>query len=370
MKLSPTPHPSTLSGIDPVEQVSTHLDCEPDECRMSCCLTDTPSGRRISREAPMTSPSQDPAAGTGRILVIRGGAIGDFIVTLPLLAALKARLPGNRIEVLGYPHIADLARAHGLAEAVHPIESRPLAGFFAKGSVLDTGLSAFFAGFHLIVSHLYDPDLIFQSNVASVSRAQFLQGLHRPDESTQLHATDQILEILHRLAIFDADPVPRLAPPRKDPGQPGILGVHPGSGSPRKNWPENRWASLLEQLVIRSPTRFLLIGGEAEENRLERLATRLPADRCDVLRSQPLVTVAERLRGCRGFIGHDSGITHLAAALGLPGIALWGPSPARVWSPRGGDIRPMQAQPGLESLEVSTVSQALLAHLPWLTTPD
>lgn len=333
---------------------------------MSSHLTDTSPDRRILRESSMTKPSQDPAADPGRILVIRGGAIGDFLVTLPLLAALRSRLPGNRIEVLGYPHIANLARAHGLAEAVHPIESRALAGFFAKGSVLDPGLSSFFSGFHLIISHLYDPDLIFQSNVASVSRAQFLQGLHRPDESTRVHATDQILGVLHRLAIFDADPVPRLAPLRQDHGQPDVLAVHPGSGSPRKNWPENRWAAFLDHVAIRSPTRFLLIGGESEEGCLERLATRLPGDRCEVLRSQPLVTVAERLRACRGFIGHDSGITHLAAALGLPGIALWGPSPAWVWSPRGGDIRPLQAQPDLESLEVSTVSQALLAHLPWL----
>lgn len=316
----------------------------------------------------MTSPSQDPAANQGRILVIRGGAIGDFLVTLPLLAALRSRLPGNRIEVLGYPHIADLARAHGLVEAVHPIDSRPLAGFFAAGSVLAPSLSAFFSGFHLIISHLYDPDLIFQSNIASVSKAQFLQGLHRPDETTDRHATEQILDVLQRLAIFDADPVPRLAPPLQHPGQPDTLVVHPGSGSPRKNWPEDRWATLLEQVMDGSEARVLLVGGEAEEGRLERLAARLPQERREILRSQPLVTVAQRLRGCRGFLGHDSGITHLAAALGLPGIALWGPSRAQIWSPRGGDIRLVLAQPDLESLGVPVVHQALLIHLPWLAS--
>ncbi len=311
----------------------------------------------------MTPPSHSSSSERGRILVIRGGAIGDFIVTLPLLAALRDRLPRNRIEVLGYPHIADLARASGLAEAVHPIESRALAGFFARGSMPDPALSAFFSGFHLIISHLYDPDLIFQSQVASVSRAQFLQGVHRPVETSSRHATEQILEVLHRLAIFDVDPVPRLMPHRQDPGRPAVLAVHPGSGSPRKNWPEDRWAALLSQVSGRSPTRFLLVGGEAEEGRLERLAGRLPGDRCEVLRSQPLITVAERLRGCRGFIGHDSGITHLAASLGLPGLALWGPSPPMVWSPRGGDIRVVAAHPpDLESLEVATVAQALSDH--------
>ena len=46
-----------------------------------------------------------------KILVIRGGAIGDFILTLPVLSALRAQFPDTRLELLGYPHIAQLARA-------------------------------------------------------------------------------------------------------------------------------------------------------------------------------------------------------------------------------------------------------------------
>ena len=55
----------------------------------------------------------------GRILVIRGGAIGDFILTLPVLAALRAQFPQARLVVLGYPHIASLALAGELADEVH-----------------------------------------------------------------------------------------------------------------------------------------------------------------------------------------------------------------------------------------------------------
>ena len=70
--------------------------------------------------------------------------------------------------------------------------------------------------------------------------------------------------------------------------------VHPGSGSATKNWPEARWCELLEALASGSSLRFLLIGGEAEEGRLERLASRLPRERREILRSQPLPTEAER----------------------------------------------------------------------------
>src|SRR5881397_2890238 len=102
---------------------------------------------------------------SGKILVIRGGAIGDFILTLPVLAALRAQFPEARLEVLGYPHIAQLALAGGLVDAVQPIESRALAGFFARGGELAAGLRDYFSGFDIIVSYLYDPDEIFQANV-------------------------------------------------------------------------------------------------------------------------------------------------------------------------------------------------------------
>src|SRR5436190_1455795 len=101
---------------------------------------------------------------TGKILVIRGGAIGDFILTLPALAALRQQFPVARLEVLGYPHIVSLALAGGLADEVRSIEARSLAGFFARGGQLAEDLADFFSEFDLIVSYLYDPDEIFQNN--------------------------------------------------------------------------------------------------------------------------------------------------------------------------------------------------------------
>ena len=304
----------------------------------------------------------------GRILIIRGGAIGDFILTLPVLAALRRQFPAVALEVLGYPHIAGLAAAGGLVEAVRPIESRPLAGFFARNGALDAALAEQFAGFHVVLSYLYDPDEIFRDNLAKVTQAQVIQGPHRPDESCPLHAAEQLLEPLQRLAIFDADPVPRLRlDPR--PAARGCLAVHPGSGSAQKNWPESRWGELLAWLVARTPLNLLMVGGEAEGDRLERLASALPRGRCEVLRSAPLPEVATRLAGCAGFIGHDSGITHLAAALGLPGLALWGGTNATVWGPRSERFALVTAPNGrLDELLVETVVAELRARLPeWRT---
>ena len=182
----------------------------------------------------------------GRILVIRGGAIGDFILTLPAITARassralisKSRLPAHRAT--------SAPGRTGGSGASH--RSAGLAGFLARAGVLAEDLGDYFAAFDVIISYLYDPDGIFQTNVARCSRAQFIAGRHRPDESEPLHATQTFLKALERLSIFDADPVPRLGlGPCADVST--TLALHPGSGSERKNWPEERWAELLLWLI-------------------------------------------------------------------------------------------------------------------------
>src|SRR5438445_12354464 len=135
----------------------------------------------------------------GRILVIRGGAIGDFILTLPAIAALRHHFPEAFLEVLGYPHIARLALTGDLVDRVQSIEARALAGFFARNGELETDLVDYFSEFDLIVSYLYDPDEIFKTNVSRCTQGQFIAGPHRPDDSENLHATEVFLKPLERL---------------------------------------------------------------------------------------------------------------------------------------------------------------------------
>jgi heptosyltransferase III len=294
----------------------------------------------------------------GRILVVRGGAIGDFILTLPAVAALRRQFPRTSIEVLGYPHIASLAKVAGLAHGVKSIEARPLAGFFARNGTLDPALCDYFAGFNIIIAYLYDPDLIFQTNVGRCSKAQYIAGPHRPNEHEDVHATEVFLRPLERLAIFGASTEPRLPILLNGNGTAPTLAMHPGSGSPRKNWPEDRWTELLTLVARDTDWRVLLVGGEAEGDRLQRLATLMPIERLDVALHTPLPDLAVKLAGCRAFIGHDSGITHLAAAVGLSGIALWGETNPNIWRPRSDRFRFLKEDAGLNALSAARVMAA------------
>jgi heptosyltransferase-2 len=280
-----------------------------------------------------------------------------------VLSALRQQFPGAHLEVLGYPHIAQLALAGGLVDRVQAIEARALAMFFARNGELPEEQRDYFSEFNIIVSYLYDPDEIFRENVARCSPAQFIAAPHRPDEREGIHATQVFLNPLTRLAIFDADPIPRLAVQFAQ-GTRRTLAMHPGSGSERKNWPEARWAELLTQLARETDVQFLLVAGEAEGGRLQRLAARVPADRCDLALHLPLPELAARLGTCVGFVGHDSGITHLAAALGLSCVVLWGETPEELWRPQGERIILLHDADGLHRLPVATVSDAMRTAFP------
>jgi heptosyltransferase-3 len=269
---------------------------------------------------------------------------------------------------MGYPHIASLAEAGGLVDAVRYIEAPALAPFFAPGTVLSVDLAEYFAGFALIISYLYDPDHVFQINIRRCSRAQFIAGPHRINEQLAIHATDCLLQPLQRLAIFSPDAVPRLPLRSQQPAASlPLLALHPGSGSEEKNWPEHKWAELLAVLSREQNLQFLLVGGEVEGDRLDRLAGALPAHRTELARNLPLPDLARCLVRASFFIGHDSGISHLAAAVGLPGLILWGATREEIWRPRSSQMRIVRDPVGLASLGVQHVLEQLRTWLAELS---
>jgi heptosyltransferase III len=293
-----------------------------------------------------------------KILVMRGGALGDFILTLPVLSALRLHFPQHRLEILGYPPVASLAVTAGLADDVSTLESPRLTGFFVPNGSWSADVANWFAEFDWIISYIHDPQGAFRSNVARCSSAPFITGPHRADESLAVHATELLLRPLQALGIHGADPRPRLPLPAAPPATPR-LALHPGSGSERKNWPEAKWMELLKLLAAPSNRDLLLIGGEAEGDRCARLAAALPPGRAQVAQNLPLPELARRMQACSAFIGHDSGITHLAAALDLPGLVLWGESVLTTWRPQSARLKILRDPAGLKALPVAAVWDGL-----------
>jgi ADP-heptose:LPS heptosyltransferase len=246
-----------------------------------------------------------------------------------------------------------------LADRVQPIEARGLAGFFARGGALEPDLMDYFSEFDLVISYLYDPDEIFKTNVCRCAVGQFIAGPYRPDETERTHATKVYLKPLERLAIFDADNVPRLALVPRPSSLDRILVLHSGSGSEKKNWPEAKWAGLIQQIIATTLWNLLLVGGEAEGERLRRLAAVLPPARCSIAQGLPLAELAQRIQSGAAFVGHDSGITHLAAAVGLPCVVLWADTLEEVWRPQGEPLVVLKEITGVRAISVEKVMNEL-----------
>jgi heptosyltransferase III len=307
-----------------------------------------------------------------RFLILRGGAIGDFVLTLPAIQALRDRWPGAHIELLGYPHIANLALAGRLVDHVDSLDRAEVARFFAAVPSFTEEQVDHIASFDLIFLYLHDPQGVVRGNLLAAGARQVIYGSPLVQSG---HAVDHLMKPLEALAIYGDHPNSSLSLSEslcargrdwlKERGlDPGLVAVHPGSGSSRKNWPAERFAELVTRLRSKG-TAVLLVFGEADHAVSAVLRTRLPE--VPVLADRSLVDVASVLSACGGYVGNDSGITHVAAALGLPVVALFGPSDSGIWGPRGPNVRILRAPEGdLARLDVDRVWEMMrtIQHSP------
>jgi heptosyltransferase-2 len=296
-----------------------------------------------------------------RILVIRGGAIGDFVLTLPAIKLLRDRFPNAHLEILGYQHIAVLAEKRFYADTVRSIESASLARFFARNSELPAELAGYFGGFDLIVSYLYDPDGIFKTNVRKCRDGAFVTGPSKLDNSE--HAALQLARPLAALGLSLTNSAARLFPTDDDRNAirdlPGKTVFHPGSGSETKNWPIQNWIELGDVLLANNGD-LLIIAGEADGPRTQQLKAVWKGKPIRFAENLPLPHLAALLEG-RIFIGHDSGISHVAAAAGARCLLLFGWTDPAIWAPANENVTVLRAPEGkLELLEVETVRYELM----------
>jgi heptosyltransferase III len=313
-----------------------------------------------------------------RILVIRGGAIGDFILTLPALKALRDACPHAQVEILGYQHIAALAENRFYAQAVRSIEYGPLSSFFAKNSELPAELANYFATFDLILSYLYDPDRIFQNNLYRCGVENLLCGPSKIVEGGE-HAAHQLARPIEQLGIRVADLTEKVFPSMDDRQfareflqtlQRPIFAIHPGSGSKEKNWPLENWIALFSTSSgfplaedkggqLGSFSSLVVISGEADQAETAALEHAWQNRNVRFARNLPLPHLAAVLEHSI-FIGHDSGISHLAAAAGAKCILLFGPTNPDIWAPTNENVRVIwEANADMRQLDVDVVRHAV-----------
>jgi heptosyltransferase III len=247
-----------------------------------------------------------------RRLIIRPGGIGDCILSLPAIEHLRSNYTEVWVPSAVVPLIR-FAEARGL-----PSTGIDLLGL--PGVDPPAGLIARLRQFDSIVSWYGSNREEFRGQVIELGLPfQFLAAL--PDPGAKMHAVDFFL----KQAGGDGSAVPRI--PCEPRGQGDFAVIHPFSGSARKNWALSRFRELADRLAL--PVRWC--AGPEES---------LPPELIDnAMRFENLYDLACCVRSARVYIGNDSGITHLAAAVGTPVVAIFVTTDPSVWAPRGERVR-------------------------------
>lgn len=269
------------------------------------------------------------------ILIIHHGALGDFVLTFPALIVLRQHYPS--IDVLCQHKLGRLAVELELADASFALESAVFAPLYAN--VVDPHVGKMLRSYQSIVLFSENNDL--EKSLKVNFRAAVYRIPQRPDPAIKTHAGEYILQALLASELFNPlaqdqslslDQIP--LPDRRDIGyHPSRILIHPGSGSPKKNWPINYFIETAQMLHQKGLNPEFILG--PAEHSLIAILAEVEALTEHVHRIDDLQVLVCHLKSAGGYIGNDSGVSHLAAFLGLPTVAIFGPSDPDRWGPVG-----------------------------------
>lgn len=355
-----------------------------------------------------------------RLLVVRGGALGDFVLGLPALRALRDAFPDSTLELVAPGAVLPLAAS--LVDVATPIERSEVAALFGDSDRLPQEIDVRYRDLDLVVLWLADADGSVRRSFERLAAGRVLWAPAIPPAGR--HATDHLLETLRPLRIPPSVPAgpsrafrqsvpdtvelaaPATSPDTVEPASPStlagsgatlpprnrcgpvawaasscaatppstvegsglltdpggrplvrprvrardravrlwrelrlpddraVVALHPGSGGDWKRWPADRFAQVASRLA-RCGLAVVVIQGPADEGAIREVLSFVEGSEPPVAAGLDVEELAAFLSHASCYLGNDSGVTHLAAAVGIPTVAIFGPTDPAMWSPRG-----------------------------------
>jgi hypothetical protein len=341
-------------------------------------------------------------------LVIRPGALGDAVLTLPVLSALKAS-GAQHVTILGTPASWAFLSGEDKFITVRDFGSRAWLGLFADGAEFSPDAEATLARTDMAIVYLAGDAQSIQRRLMKFCKKVLLveaptaMNCGAPNGTVNdadgfgiqpCHASRRLLDPLSAIlecekvrdallpenGIRDGWAAPALAEiaRAKQSLQPllkersGFVALHPGSGGQKKCWPALRYAELARQLFERQNVVPLVFFGAADDVVRAQFAAAIPPGVAwQAIDRRPLREVLALLSLCRLFVGNDSGLSHLAAQV-TPVLAIFGPTAPEAWKPIGQRVSVLGARNGiLEVLAVDRVysrAETMLLEKVW--TPE
>ena len=270
-----------------------------------------------------------------RVCALFPGALGDFICFLPSLYELTK---SYTVDLLARSDFAVIAPQGVRVLSLERLEVRQL---FIGGGAGDERVRQFFTAYAAVYSWFASQQPVFVDQLQTVSQGRAQIFPFRPDQLS-VHQADYYLSCLNSEPRQDFAPLVTLRSEarlwcdafcqRVGLTHQPLLIIAPGSGSREKNWPEARFLEIVHWWRDRLGGKAVVVVGPVE---MERRGFEELASACVVASGLDLGQLAALLARGDLYIGNDSGVSHLAAALGCRTVALFGPSDDRQWAPRG-----------------------------------
>jgi ADP-heptose:LPS heptosyltransferase len=277
------------------------------------------------------------------LLIIHHGALGDVVVTFPVIIRLKKVYA--QIDMLCQVKLGKLAQSLHVVDTFLPLETSAFASLFTD--TLDQRVKSLLCSYEDVL--LFSNSTQLDATISNTTGRSVYRIPPRPAATSSIHITDHVLSLLapyDRFASIDTTSrsllSPRNHPDRRDRQyDPLKVVLHPGSGSWKKCWPLTHFIKLAWLLSAKG-NRVQFVLGPAEQA-FDKMLREQGGLKSDIHKTDDLSRLTTILKTAGGYVGNDSGVSHLAAFLGLPTVVVFGPSDPMRWRPTGRSVRIMRS---------------------------
>lgn len=261
-----------------------------------------------------------------KILVIRYGALGDMVVTLPVLQSLKES--NYYVTLSGNSQYRDFFLQYGYVDEFIPFDGDFFLPLFAGEPQVN--VSRYLENFHIILAYTDE------SEPFSVALKRSFSGkiIFYPVQPSRIneHIISYLLQPVRGIASCIKEVPEIMLDTTVDRN---YFVIHPGSGSIHKNWSKEKFLQLYTHLSQKKGGYILL--GCAEDDMKNFWSRNVPAEK--IINSPALKSLMNLVRKTELYIGNDSGISHIFSASGIPSVIIFGPTSPAVWSPKGKNVK-------------------------------
>ncbi|HSE60361.1 MAG TPA: glycosyltransferase family 9 protein [Nitrospiraceae bacterium] len=292
------------------------------------------------------------------LLVIHPGTLGDVLMAVPSLRVMRAKFPRHDLALVARGEIGDLLKQAGEVSQVCSLEGAFGSTLFGGEPVLPSQWREWLGRCDRAIGFLSDPEGTVRATLGRFAIAHIT--LRSPFDGTlqAIHQSARFIEIVEQVVPTKVRLVPPLRVSHKRRAEArgilrsigvkvpidGLVVVHPGSGSPHKCADPRLYAGVIMWALDRGG-QAVMIEGPADGEAVSAVTGLLSHRQVPILKHDDLNILAAVLAQASLFVGNDSGVTHLAASVGAPTVALFGPTDPARWAPIGPAMQVLQGGP-------------------------